>query len=152
MAYPSSVAHYSLVPMKKYSHPSLLLLGAFALASLLALHSEIGIACAVASVIAFLIDRTIALAVLCLNRLSRRCRESLLRDLNSAHRSSGSEDRVGQLNETFARLQRREQQLSIAYATRRCSEADVLIAASMRLEAEIALLRHEHMPKPWHGQ
>ena len=131
--------------MKAYG----LLLGAIAFATLLASIPTAAIALAVAAAIAFLIDRAVAFSVCILNRLARRCRESLARETNGVGQPPEFEEQSVKLAEALARLRRREDQLVLAYDIRRCSQAELVLASSMRLHAEIALLRHRHMPKPF---
>lgn len=83
-----------------------------------------------------------------LNRICRHCREAL---------SAACDDGVAcevdpateRLKATVDTMRRKEASCAAQYSQRRCSSDDFIRAKSLRIQAEIELLRHEAMPKSW---
>ena len=59
------------------------------------------------------------------------------------------DNKTKQFEADLESLQHRETLYAEQYALRRCSAEDVLRVSSLRLQAEITLLRHQKMPKTW---
>lgn len=102
------------------------------------------------TVFAALSARLVLKASICLlNRAQRSCRHALLAsstvdDAGSTHRAE-----LDRLQADFEAMQRHERDLVERYSRSRCAAEDVIRATSLRLLAEIQLLRHEKMPKSW---
>lgn len=102
------------------------------------------------AVLAALLARLVLKASICLlNRAERSCRHALLAssrvgDAGSTHRAE-----IDRLKADFEAMQRNEREFIECYSQSRCAAEDVIRATSLRLLAEIQLLRHEKMPKSW---
>jgi len=102
------------------------------------------------AILAALSGKLILKASICLlNRTQRSCRHALLAssivdDAGSTHRTE-----IDSLRADFEATQRHERDLIERYSQSRCAAEDVIRATSLRLLAEIQLLRHEKMPKSW---
>ena len=96
---------------------------------------------------AILVDQAIAFSVRCLNRVSGNCRRALLRDAIRTSAPAALNLQATELADNVSRLRDRERQFAADFDMRRCSEADVVRAASLRLQAEIALIRLQQMPR-----
>jgi hypothetical protein len=90
----------------------------------------------------------IGTSVWLLNRICRHCREAL---------SATSDDTAAcdidptteRLKSTVDSMRREEASCAARYSQRRCSSDDLIRAKSLRIQAEIELLRQEAMPKSW---
>ncbi|TWU32774.1 hypothetical protein Q31b_58170 [Novipirellula aureliae] len=90
----------------------------------------------------------IRLSVWLLNRTCRYCREALAMELENGE-ASDINPITERLKSTVDSKRLEEESYVARYARRRCSSDDVLRAQSLRVQAEIELLRHEKMPRSW---
>ncbi len=86
--------------------------------------------------------------VFLLNRICRHCREDLSTTCENDTATCDSNTTSKRLNSTFDTMRREEMSCADRRARRRCSSDDLVRAKSLRIQAEMGLLRHETMPKP----
>lgn len=84
-----------------------------------------------------------------LNRLCRYCRESLQPSNGENSAIRGIDRKAEELRATVESLRREEESLVQHHSYGRCATEEVIRAKSLRVQAEIVLLRHEAMPKSW---
>ena len=82
-------------------------------------------------------------------RMYFRRREDSSAGREDAHAVGGVDDDTDRLRSNLALMHRDEDSCVQRYSQRRCSVEDMLRAKSLRLQAEIALIRHEKQPKSW---
>ncbi|MCC9641612.1 hypothetical protein LOC71_04950 [Rhodopirellula sp. JC740] len=120
--------------------------------------ASIGVFGQVIQSIAFFLTFVLALAcvrllirssVWLLNRICRHCREGLSATSERDAEARGIDATTERLKSTLDNMRRVEEVYVARYAHRRCSSDDVIRMKSLRLQAEIELLRQEKIPKPW---
>ena len=84
-----------------------------------------------------------------LNRICRHRREALSATCEDDAAACDIDPTTERLKSTLDTMRREEVSCAARRARRRCSSDDLIRARSLRVQAEIALLRHEAMPKPW---
>lgn len=98
---------------------------------------------------AFAVKFVLQASICLLNRVQRYCGDSLRANNNVNDTCSISDREVDSLRANVEAMQRNEMELLNCYSRRRCPAEDVIRATSLRLLAEIQLLRYEKMPRSW---
>jgi len=102
------------------------------------------------AILAALSGKLVLKASICLlNRAQRSCRHALLASSTVDDAGSTHHAELDRLKADFKAMQRHERDFVERYSQSRCAAEDVIRATSLRLLAEIQLLRHEKMPKSW---
>ncbi len=102
------------------------------------------------AILAALSGKLILKVSICLlNRTERSCRHALLASSSVGDAGSTHRAEIDRLKAGFEAMQRNEREFIECYSQSRCAAEDVIRATSLRLLAEIQLLRHEKMPKSW---
>ncbi len=93
--------------------------------------------------LALLSNAVIAGAAHALNRIARAHRESLARIDGDESVDDPHDQRIREHEATLSQRHQVETRLRRDHETNRCSQTDVIRAESLRLQAEITLLRHQ---------
>ena len=104
---------------------------------------------AAAVLAALIVDAILKTSIGLLNRVQRYCRHSLLTNSIVDDFCLSRDREVGRLSAKVEAMQRHEMELANCYTRSRCAAEDVVRAKSLRLLAEIQLLRYEKMPRSW---
>lgn len=99
--------------------------------------------------VAGLANLLVRLSVWLLNRTCRYCREASRPSSSDKLAARGTDRHADKLRAAVESLRREEESLAERYSIRQCAAEDVIRAKSLRMRAEIALLRHERMPRSW---
>ncbi len=98
---------------------------------------------------AWIVNAVLKATICLLNRVQRYCRDSLVVNSTVDDCCSIRGREVGRLRANVEAMQRHEMERVDCYARSGCAAEDVIRAKSLRLLAEIQLLRYEKMPKSW---
>jgi hypothetical protein len=90
---------------------------------------------------------TVVLERICARR--GRCEDKAMSIADDPPSVEVTETDADRLRLTLESMQRDEESCEQLYSRRRCSLEEVIRARSLRLQAEIKLIRHERRPKSW---
>ncbi len=94
------------------------------------------------------VELSILSSVWLLNRVCRSCREALV-ESPTGTAAFDVDPRQERLKSTVDSMRCEEAACAERYALRRSSSDELIRAKSLRIQAEIELLRHDAMPKSW---